>query len=48
MVRLSERHGENLVEVLEAVMTDPALALDAVQCDVFRGVTAKHLRIVRA
>jgi hypothetical protein len=46
MVRISERQGELLVEVLEAVMADPMLALDALQRDAFRGVTNKHLRTV--
>ncbi len=48
MVRISERQGEKLVEVLEAVIADPALSFDAAQRDVFRGVTAKHMRAVNA
>ena len=47
VVRISERQGKKLVEILEAVIVDPTLGLDAVQRDVFRGVTAKHMRAVR-
>ena len=48
MVRIAERQGEKLVEVLEAVFTDPEAQLDAQAADRLRGVTAKHLRLVRA
>jgi hypothetical protein len=47
VIRISERQGEKLAEVLEGVFADPALGLDAVQRDVIRGVTAKHMKLVR-
>jgi hypothetical protein len=46
MVRIAERQGEKLVEVLEAVFNDPEAQLDATAADRLRGVTAKHLRLV--
>jgi hypothetical protein len=44
MVRIAERQGEKLVEILEAVFADPDAELTPTAADKLRGVTAKHLR----
>lgn len=46
MVKIAERQGEKLVEVLEAVFADPDLGLNRETRDRARGITAKHLRLV--